>query len=95
MKIRNLNNTSDNPKCPCGAWIKHWEQYTGLNPISCSEINCIDDATDGAHVQKISDDRSWYIVPLCKKHNQMRGQELEIGNHIELVPVVSRDKCKP
>jgi hypothetical protein len=94
MRVKNLNGTSDNPKCPCGTWLKHWENHTGLPAISCSVSDCIGDADVGAHVQlKDGNDNAWYIIPLCNKHNGKHGQELIIGNHIPPVPAVKRDKC--
>jgi hypothetical protein len=95
MKVRNINGTSDNPNCPCGSWLKHWVRYSGNNDPFCAATSCLELPTDGAHVQKMDkDDRSWYIVPLCKKHNGLHGQELDIENNVPLVPVTSRNKCR-
>jgi len=95
MRVRNINGTSDNPKCPCGRWIKHWENYSGKYATICSESECYKDAKHGSHVQKVdSDDRSWYIIPLCEIHNGYHGQEIEVSNSTILIPVTNRDKCK-
>jgi hypothetical protein len=93
VKIRNINGTSDNPKCPCGTWLKHWEKYTGIEFPACAEASCRENAEVGAHVQKLGSDRSWYIIPLCKAHNGLHGQELEILDIFQPVPVTSRNKC--
>ena len=94
MIVKNLNGTSDSPKCPCKTWIKHWANYTGVSPGLCAVSDCSKEAAEGAHVQlKGVDDNSWYIVPLCKEHNGKHGKELIISDHIDPVPVSSRHKC--
>ncbi|MDR1249030.1 MAG: hypothetical protein LBK63_06980 [Treponema sp.] len=95
MKVRNINGTSDSPDCPCGTWLKHYENYSGIDTPACAESSCVENAEVGAHVQKMDkDDRSWYIVPLCKKHNGLHGQVLDILDVFPLVPVTDRKKCK-
>jgi hypothetical protein len=93
MKVRNINGTSDSPHCPCGNWLKHWKKYTGIDNPACAEAFCHEKVEVGAHVQKTDGDHSWYIVPLCKPHNNLRGQELEIPDYFPLVPATARDKC--
>jgi hypothetical protein len=93
LKVRNINGTSDNPYCPCGNWLKHWVKYTGVSKPACAEVSCREEAEVGAHVQKIGTDHSWYIIPFCKRHNNLRGQELEILDIFPLIPVTARDKC--
>jgi hypothetical protein len=94
MKVKNINGTSDSPKCPCGTWLRHWEQYSGKTAGCCVESSCLKMAEVGAHVQiKNSEDRSWYIVPLCRGHNNQYGQELDIMDDTELVPATARNKC--
>lgn len=69
MKVKNINGTSDNV-CNCGSWLAHWEKFSNKTAGLCTEKDCIESAEVGAHVQKDSlTDSSWYIVPLCKKHN--------------------------
>jgi len=93
MTVKNINGTTDNPTCPCGSWIKHWEKYTGLPALGCAEIHCTEQATVDSHVQKQGEDRSWYIVPLCKTHNGKHGQELRISDNVNIIPVTVRHKC--
>ena len=95
MKVKNLNGTSDNPKCPCGTWIKHWKNYTNISNPACFEDSCKESGTEGAHVQKFDSDMSWYIIPLCKHHNGLHGATIEIPDAYKqfLVPVTARDKC--
>ena len=70
MKVKNINGTSGS-ECNCGSWLKHWTNYSGQSlPASCREVTCASAPDVGAHVQKDSaTDKSWYIVPLCTKHN--------------------------
>jgi hypothetical protein len=35
----------------------------------CSEHTCPQPVEKGAHVQKVSGDQSWYIIPPCTWHN--------------------------
>jgi hypothetical protein len=93
MLVRNINETGNNPNCPCGTWIKHWERYSGRTAILCAEDACMNQATVGAHVQKDTGDKSWYIIPLCKEHNNQRGETLSIMDDTTLVSVTNRSKC--
>ncbi len=53
-----------------GDWLDYWENATGLSAGYCHKVDCINKATDGAHVQ-LDDpfDDKWYIVPLCHECN--------------------------
>jgi hypothetical protein len=95
MKAKNINGTSDSPKCPCIVWLKHWENYSGKKASYCSEKTCSKTATMGAHVLKEGQDQSWYIIPLCADHNNKRGQEIEASDSTIFVPATARNKCKP
>ena len=95
MRVKNLNGTSDNPKCPCGSWINHWKRYMGVSNPACFEDSCQEKGTHGAHIQKFDGDMTWYIVPLCSYHNNQKGQTFEINNAYDksIVPVTARNKC--
>lgn len=88
MKIKNLNGTSDN-KIPAGysSWIDFWEKKSGKKAGECGRRGCHKKATDGAHVQKAdSDNRNWYIVPLCHECNMKPSSEEFYVDEL-LVPV--------
>lgn len=58
-------------------WIRYWENATGLDRGKCHHLGCNEDATDGAHVTlKNSDDKRWYIVPLCHECNCQFGADI-------------------
>ena len=96
MTVKNINGTSDNPKCPCGSWIRHWENYSGSSRWLCAVCNCGNTATDGAHVQiKHTTSNAWFIVPMCKACNGKHGQELDIVDGVMPIAVTSRNRCKP
>lgn len=79
MWIKNINGTSQTT-CNCGSWLKHWERFSGKRASYCSEIQCMGRNLVGAHVQKAySEDKKWYIVPLCQTHNMAKGA-LNVGN---------------
>ncbi|HQO10552.1 MAG TPA: hypothetical protein PLK90_00825 [Clostridiales bacterium] len=79
MLVKSLHGTANNT-CECKSWIDHWEKYTDKNSYYCSVNSCLEKATDGAHVVKVnSDDRNWYIVPLCHAHN-LSDNAMDIGS---------------
>jgi len=80
MKVNNVNGTSDS-SCKCGSWLDHWKKFGGGSvPTYCPVEQCLEKDLVGAHVQKDSStDKSWYIVPLCKKHNGETGKSLQIA----------------
>jgi hypothetical protein len=91
MKVTNINGTSDNT-CKCGSWLKHWEKYSGISVTYCSETSCLSKDIVGAHVQKAdSDDKNWYIVPLCKTHNAS-DKDLDIGS-TKLISANTSETC--
>jgi hypothetical protein len=93
VKVKNINGTSSNT-CKCGSWLKHWEKYSGEKAGLCNEKSCTNSATIGAHVQKLNSiDDSWYIVPLCNKHNNKRGEELELYKSPQLISANVRNTC--
>lgn len=86
MKVKNLNGTSDNNH-PAG-YVSCKEFYLARRrfwPSTCACFGCTSPAEVGAHVKKIgSYDGSWYIVPLCKYHNNQFGEELDVfGDWLE------------
>jgi len=94
MKVININATSGRT-CKCGNWLEHWKNFSGQALSKwCSEKDCIQKPEVGAHVQKDSFyDKSWYIVPLCNKHNGRRGDSLDILETIALVSANVSDTC--
>lgn len=93
MKVKNIGGTSDNT-CTCGSWLEHWKRNGGGTiPKWCQEKSCIKPPTVGAHVQKDSEtDRSWYIVPLCDRHNKKQ-TELELMTGAVLVSANVKETC--
>ena len=85
----NLKNTSGR-KCVCGcrSWLKHWERYAGQPAGQCAHVGCANSAEVGAHVkEKGRNDNFWYIIPLCKKHNNWHLDDLDLDGRRVLVPV--------
>lgn len=95
MKVTNATDTSK-LHCPCGSWIEHWKNYTGMKNPACFEVSCRESGTEGAHVYKFDDSRM-YIIPLCKIHNgfEFQGKVIEIIDRgvPHMVLADSRDKC--
>ena len=87
MILQNINGTTDN-LCHCNSWLAHWERYAPHgnrnDPPSCSVAFCTNRDLVGAHVQKENGDK-WYIVPLCKTHNQQVAR-LSVKDNTRLAP---------
>ena len=95
MKVRNINGTSDT-NCACGSWLQHWKNFSG-EPVGsyCKEVKCNKPPEVGAHVQKEdTSDSRWYIVPLCKDHNNMRGETIEVMSGTKLVSANKKETCE-
>jgi hypothetical protein len=94
--VRNINGTTKN-KCECKSWLAHWRNYTDSKRIYCAAVPCSNQAEVGAHVQ-IDDwrsDFSWWIVPLCKKHNHHTNtREMFIDWRSILVSADSQATCR-
>ncbi len=92
MQALKIQNTSEK-SCMCENWLDHWERYSDSEANKCSVIDCDYDDLVGAHVSIIDyDDDDWYIIPLCKEHNQLKGT-LEIYDEVKLVPANVGDTC--
>lgn len=93
MKLINIEGTSDNA-CKCGSWLEHWKKFSRQAiPATCPVENCSRAPTVGAHVQKDSStDKSWYIVPLCDRHNA-KIRSLTVRDGIALVSANVSQTC--
>lgn len=94
MKVKNINGTTQNV-CKCKSWLKHWENYSSQSLSKyCAEKTCTGKPEIGAHVQKdTTKDKSWYIVPLCKTHNNKTGDSLELISTIKLASANVSTTC--
>lgn len=92
MKVKNINGTQG-AKCKCGSWLDHWKKFSGQTTLYCVEVNCREKELLGAHVQKDNPtDQSWYIIPLCAKHNKAT-TVLEVTDAVNLVPANVAKTC--
>ena len=92
-KVKNINGTTDDT-CRCGSWLNHWEKYGGILAGVCVEKSCAKPAEVGAHVMKVeSIDQGHYIVPLCRDHNALSGQEIEIRGSAKMVSANTKETC--
>ncbi len=94
MKVRNINGTSDKT-CKCGSWLNHWKKYSSKKlPLFCSAAGCFEKSTVGAHVLKDnSNDKGWYIIPLCNSHNALQGESLTVISTITFVSANVSQTC--
>jgi hypothetical protein len=92
VKVKNVNGSSrfESPE-GYSTWLDFWEDKCGKTAWICSAIDCHllgRDNLVGAHVQLVnSTDKSWYIVPLCRKCNT-RTDEFFVDEM--LVPIRTR-----
>jgi hypothetical protein len=87
-KVKNVNGSSRFP-APSGynSWLEYWEQQTGQKVSICGASDCLKTDLVGAHVQKTnSNDKSYYITPICRSCNQ-RTDEFDV--FWTLIPVPS------
>lgn len=99
MQVHNINGTSDN-ECVCGSWKNHWIKYNEKGqewPVFCSEKDCTCAPTVGAHVQKeIGKDMSWFIIPLCARHNgpKFHGKTITISDSTSFASANRSETCE-
>lgn len=91
--VKNINGTTaSTTTCKCGSWLQHWKNFTTQTVIYCSASACTNTDLVGAHVQKAnSTDEKWYIVPLCRAHNNS-AEVLDVGA-TALVPANRSETC--
>ena len=76
----------------CGAWLKHWSNYTGKAQPKCSTSGCDVVAEVGAH---ITNKGNVVIVPMCSQHNNHNNtKEFCIKTDLELVGEQKNRKCR-
>jgi len=94
MRVNNINGTSGRT-CTCGSWLDHWKYFSGQAlPVYCPEVKCTQKPEVGAHVQVgSSTDSNWYIIPLCKKHNEETGKSIDISDYVALVSANVSNTC--
>ncbi len=63
----------------------------------CSEKDCTRAPTVGAHVQKeIGKDKSWFIIPLCARHNgpEFHGKTITISDSTSFASANRSETCE-
>ena len=82
-KVKNIKNTTWR-SCNCGSWKAHWSIFSNRDVEKCSVYGC-ENTVDiiGAHVKITEGDRNFYIIPLCKKHNNSK-HEMNISMFFSL-----------
>lgn len=79
IRVKNLENTADRKPADGSATFKEFYERRRGWPNLCSCISCRQKAEVGAHVKKVdSYDNKWYIVPLCRNHNNQFGEEIDV-----------------
>jgi hypothetical protein len=86
IKVKNINGTADRgPSDGSASWQEWWEKKKRRRFNKCSNVNCGFNAEVGAHVIKVvSNDKKWYIVPLCKACNAKRDNDAFYVNESDL-----------
>ena len=93
MKIKNINGISRNT-CTCGSWLDHWKKFSHQSITYCAVNTCVQKDIVGALVQRDDPkDNGWYVIPLCKKHSDAKGQSLEVGVVYRIVTANVAETC--
>lgn len=74
MLVHNIKGTSDRkPNGEFDSWLDFWEKKKNEVSIYCSRKSCDNISEVGGHVQEHGKNTRnyWYIVPLCKKCNNI------------------------
>jgi len=93
-KIMNINGL-EGKACRCGSWLVHWQKLSGRRASICAEVNCEAAASAGALVMKDTGGDKWFVVPLCREHNALTGQELEVVDSATMVTAETGAACGP
>lgn len=77
VKVKNMHSGSKDAPSGYDSWIDFWKKKKGkIGTIYCANTECDRIAEHGGHVIKVnSDDKSWYIVPLCVKCNENKDEK--------------------
>jgi len=68
--VHNINGTKDRKPYGYSSWLEFWKKKSGKTKSLCAAKDCTNAVAVGAHVQKDgSNDRHWYITPLCYSCN--------------------------
>lgn len=94
ITVKNING-SEGANCKCKNWLNHWEYFSNSTAKLCTEKTCHDYATEGTLVMKTEpNNRNLYIIPLCQKHNALKGQEIEVMDATKFIPVNISETCE-
>jgi len=94
MKIKNISGTAGK-SCSCGSWMDHWRNHhPGLGVVLvCSHQDCFAIDVVGAHVVKMEGrDKDHYIVPLCKRHNNIK-EVFRVTSNATLISANKSNTC--
>lgn len=91
-RIKNINGAGDRA-CQCGSWLAHWQRLSGRRAAICAEVNCEAAACAGALVMKDDGGDNWFVIPLCREHNALTGQELEVVDAATMVSAETGAAC--
>ena len=92
---KNLQHESSPPTCGCGTWIRHWENNNNEKLDKCCALGCFHKADRGGHIlREDTNNKKWYIIPICASHNNQFGKEFSISDKADPVPIGKTSKCK-
>lgn len=91
--VRNLREGSRPAPAGYSSWLNYWEEQTRQTAGYCHKNDCLNWATDGAHVQLVDGGNEWYIVPLCHRCNTNYGASFWVDG--PLAPVNPDNPIEP
>lgn len=90
IKVRNVEGHYKTP--PQGSWLAYWEEKTGNKAKECNDCSC-NKTKDlvGGHVQKVPDDGSIYLTPICQDRNDYHKKDTYLVEEEKVIEVPAKD----
>lgn len=93
MKYLNLTGHGGRA-CFCKSWLHHFRQFGQGSSASCSVRECVSEAQVGGFIQEfVGEDKSWYVVPMCKSCNNTMLEPFYLKDNITPAPCVINETC--
>lgn len=88
--VRNVVGHYKTP--PQGSWLAYWEEKTGNKARECNDCSC-NTTKDliGGHVQKVPDDGSIYLTPICQDRNDYHKTDAYYVDEEKVIKVPAKD----
>ena len=69
VNLTHGSNFVGSSRLPGQHFLQRWIKQSGEEAPPCAVTDCIQTATDGAHVDKTNAGNQVFVVPMCHDHN--------------------------